>query len=82
MTTELAKLDVELAPVEVKDLASYEKLREHLKEEQRLLDILQQQAEATRKRKIAPHLPQLSPGILSDSKASIFELPLLSVQWW
>ena len=62
LTAELAKLDVELAPIAVEQFASYEKLREHLKEEQRLLEYLQQQAEATRKREIAPILSQLQAG--------------------
>ena len=62
ITTELAKLDVALAGVSPAQLASYQKLRERAKEEQRLLEILQQQAEATRKSQIKPLVPQIEPG--------------------
>ncbi|MEM8718813.1 MAG: DEAD/DEAH box helicase [Cyanobacteria bacterium P01_G01_bin.39] len=62
ITTELAKLDVALAPVAPGQLASYQKLREQAKEEQRLLDILQQQAETTRKSQIKPLVTQIEPG--------------------
>ena len=62
ITTELAKLDVALASVSPKQLASYQKLRERAKEEQRLLEILQQQAEATRKNEIKPLVSQIEPG--------------------
>ena len=62
ITTELAKLDVALAAVSPGQLASYQKLKERAKEEQRLLDILQQQAEATRKNQIKPLISQIEPG--------------------
>ncbi len=62
ITTELAKLDVALATVSPGELASYQKLKERVKEEQRLLEILQQQAEATRKSKIKPLISQIKPG--------------------
>ena len=62
ITTELAKLDVALAAISPGQLSSYQKLRERAKEEQRLLDILQQQAEATRKSNIKPLIPQVEPG--------------------
>lgn len=62
ITTELAKLDIALAPVSISELASYQKLNERLKEEHRLLEILQQQAEATLKSKIKPLVSQLEPG--------------------
>ena len=62
ITTELAKLDVALAYVSPGQLASYQKLRERAKEEQRLLEILQQQAEATRKNEIKPLVSQIEPG--------------------
>lgn len=62
ITTELAKLDVALASVGVGQLASYQKLRERIKEERRLLDILQQQTEATRKSQIKPLVAQIEPG--------------------
>ena len=62
LTTELTKLDIELASIEVNHFASYQKLRERLREERRLLIILQQQAEVSRKRKITPLIPQIEPG--------------------
>jgi superfamily II RNA helicase len=62
ITTELAKLDVALASVSPGQLASYQKLREQAREEQRLLEILQQQAEATRKNNIKPLVSQIEPG--------------------
>ena len=62
ITTKLAKLDVELAVVSQANLNSYQKLRERLKEERRLLSILRQQAEATRKKAIKPLIPLLYPG--------------------
>ena len=62
ITTELAKLDVGLAAVSPGQLASYQKLKERAKEEQRLLGILQQQAEATRKSNIKPLISQIEPG--------------------
>jgi superfamily II RNA helicase len=64
LTTELAKIDVELAGLDDRDFASYSKLKERLKEEERLLKILQQQAEANKKHEIASRLPELSPGSL------------------
>jgi superfamily II RNA helicase len=62
ITTELAKLDVELAPISPGALASYQKLRDRIIEEQRLLEILQQQAEATTKSRIKPLVSQVEPG--------------------
>ena len=62
ITTELAKLDVELASIDIGQFASYEKLRARLKEEQRLVDILQKQAAETRKQQIKPLIYDLTPG--------------------
>ncbi|MGK7948142.1 MAG: DEAD/DEAH box helicase [Xenococcaceae cyanobacterium] len=62
ITTELARLDVELASVDIGQFASYEKLKERLKEEQRLLDILHKQAIETRRQQIKPLIPELVPG--------------------
>ncbi|MGK7915135.1 MAG: DEAD/DEAH box helicase [Prochloraceae cyanobacterium] len=62
LTTELAKLDIELASIPLEQFASFEKLRERLKEEYRLLEILQKQAEATRKHEIGPLLAEVEPG--------------------
>ena len=62
ITTELAKLDVALAAIAPGQLASYQKLKERAKEEQRLLEILQQQAEASRKSQIKPLVSNIEPG--------------------
>ncbi|MDJ0726693.1 MAG: DEAD/DEAH box helicase [Prochloraceae cyanobacterium] len=62
ITTELAKIDIELAAIDTAHFASFEKLRERLREEYRLLEILQKQAESNRKQKIAPLIPKIEPG--------------------
>jgi superfamily II RNA helicase len=64
LTTELTKLDIQLAPVDVKQLANYEKLSERLKEERRLLKTLQTQAEEVRASEMAEIVPYVSPGTL------------------
>lgn len=62
LTTEITKINIELAPIQVKHFDSYEKLRGRLKEEVRVLEILEQQAETARKREIAPQLTALDSG--------------------
>ncbi len=62
ITTQMAKLDVELAMISQSDFASYQKIKERLHEETRLLETLKQQAEATRKKAIKPLISLLSPG--------------------
>ncbi|MGP0128673.1 MAG: DEAD/DEAH box helicase [cyanobacterium endosymbiont of Rhopalodia musculus] len=62
LTTELTKVDVDLAGLTETDLFTYEKLKARLKEEQRLLKILQQQAEKTHKQEISPQLDKLNLG--------------------
>lgn len=81
ITTELAKIDIELAPVAVENFASYEKLRERIKEEYRLLEILQQQAESSRKRDIGPRLLQIESGQIVALKGRHVKVasPLLAV---
>ncbi len=64
LTTELTKLEIQLAPVDVKQLASYEKLSERLKEERRLLKTLQTQAEETRAGEIAHFIQYVNPGTI------------------
>ena len=64
ITTELTKIDIELAAIDTAQFASFEKLRERLKEEYRLLEILQKQAESGRKQEIAPLIPNLEPGTI------------------
>ena len=62
LTTELTKLDIQLAPVNVGVLANYEKLSERLKEERRLLKTLQSQAEEVQAYHIAQALIHVTPG--------------------
>jgi superfamily II RNA helicase len=62
LTTELAKLDVELAPINPKLCADYEKLSERLKEERRLLKILHEQAETARKREMTQAIARVNSG--------------------
>ncbi|AFZ19571.1 DEAD/DEAH box helicase [Allocoleopsis franciscana] len=64
LTTELTKLDIQLAPIEVKQLERYEKLSERLKEERRLLKLLENQAEAVRAQEIAQVLKDAPPGTI------------------
>ncbi|NEP62853.1 MAG: RNA helicase, partial [Symploca sp. SIO2G7] len=56
LTTELAKIDIQLAPMNVADFNSYEKLTERLREERRLLKTLQKQAEEEQLRSISQAL--------------------------
>ena len=81
ITTKLAKLDVELATVSPNNLSSYQKLQERKKEEQRLLSILRQQAEATRKKAIKPLIDLLSPGKIVGLKGKHIKVssPLAAV---
>jgi superfamily II RNA helicase len=68
MTQDLTKLDVELAGIDNKLFDQYEKLNSILKEEKRLLDILQQQANTERKKAIAPILSELLVGAIIHLK--------------
>jgi superfamily II RNA helicase len=81
ITTQLAKLDVELATVSAYNLASYQKLQERKKEEQRLLSILRQQAEANRKKALKPLISLLYPGRLVGLKGKHLQIssPLAAV---
>jgi superfamily II RNA helicase len=64
LTTQIAQLDIELAGIDDRDIRRYEKLKASLREDQRILKVLQQQAEAHQKQAIAPLLPDLPPGYL------------------
>ena len=81
ITTELAKLDIALASVAPGQLASYQKLCERAREEQRLLEILQQQAEATLKNQIKPLVAQINPGRIVGLKGKHIRInsPLAAV---
>lgn len=62
LTTELAKLDIELAPINEKQFTHYQKLQERLKEERRLLKTLRQQAEHNQRNAIASSLVDIKLG--------------------
>lgn len=64
LTTELTKLDIQLASVDPEILASYEKLSEQIREERRLFKILQSQAEEVQANEIAQALQDVPPGAL------------------
>jgi superfamily II RNA helicase len=74
LTTELTKVDIDLAGLTETDLFTYEKLKARLKEEQRLLKILQQQAEKTHRQKISPQLDKLNLGALLYLKGKRLKL--------
>lgn len=74
LTTELTKVDIDLAGLTETDLFTYEKLKARLKEEQRLLKILQQQAEKTRKQEISSQLDKLNLGAIFYLKGKRLKL--------
>jgi len=75
LTSELTKLDIQLAPVNVKAIASYEKISERLREERRLLKILQTQAEEVQSNEIARALIDAPPGVLLFLKGKHVPVP-------
>jgi superfamily II RNA helicase len=75
LTTELTKLDIQLAPVDVRQLANYEKLSERLKEERRLLKTLQSQAEETRAAEMAHIIQYVDPGTIVYLKGKYVQVP-------
>ncbi|HAC64553.1 MAG TPA: DEAD/DEAH box helicase [Cyanothece sp. UBA12306] len=81
LTTELTKIDIDLAGITEADLLSYEKLKARLKEEQRLLKILEEQAQESRIKEITPLLAQLNVGDLLYLKGKHLKVskPILGV---
>lgn len=75
LTTELAKLDMELAGVDRSHISSYEKLRERLREEERLYKILHSQAEANKRQEIHAALPNIPIGTILHLKGKHIKLP-------
>lgn len=80
-TTELAKIDIQLAPVDVKGLERYEKLSERLKEERRLLKTLLNQAEEEEALTIVRGLHYASPGTILYLKGRYVQVssPVIAV---
>lgn len=68
LTTEISKLNIELAGINEAQINSYQKLNQRLKEEKQLLKILKHQAQTIRKQEIAAQLEQLQPGNLVHLK--------------
>lgn len=75
LTTELAKLDIQLAVVDRVQLANYEKVSAHLKEERRLLKVLQQQEAEVRQQAIATHLEITDLGTVVYLKGKHIPVP-------
>ncbi len=72
---ELAKLDIELAGIERSQVVSYEKLKERLREEERLLKIIHHQADAAKKQEIYGLLPGLAKGAILHLKGKYIKVP-------
>jgi len=68
LTTEIAHIDIDLANIPEKQFSRYSKLKERLKEEERLLSILTDQAEAENKKMLAPILEALPFGSILHLK--------------
>jgi superfamily II RNA helicase len=68
--TRLARLEQELAGVDLEVLKSYEKLRDRLREAKRLLKILTQQAEEQRLSELAAYLPYVLTGTVAVVRIS------------
>ena len=62
ITTELARLDIELAGIAPEQVKSYEKLKERQKEAERLERLLKNQVETRRKQQVAPQIAHLVVG--------------------
>ena len=62
LLTQLTQLDIKLAGVNESEIRSFEKFRARLREEQRLLKLLQQQSETNRKKEITSLLAELPLG--------------------
>lgn len=62
--TEITKLDVELAQIDAKELASYEKLKTKIKQEKKLLKLFQKNLIQQRKQEIFPLLDKITPGVI------------------
>lgn len=67
-TTELTKLEIELAEIDTKDLISYEKLGARLKQEKKLLTLFQRNLVQQRKEQIFPFLNTLKIGAILTIK--------------
>ncbi|MDX2256902.1 MAG: DEAD/DEAH box helicase [Pseudanabaenaceae cyanobacterium bins.39] len=62
VNSQIAKLEVDLANVDLSQLEAYDKMRDRLREEKRILKILAQQAEESRLQDLAAYAPYLRSG--------------------
>jgi superfamily II RNA helicase len=68
---EIAVLEQKLDSVDIEAIQSYSKLKGRLKEEQRLLKILEHQADEVRQQEMVEGFSQLSPGVTLSLKTSV-----------
>ncbi len=68
LAREIEAAQVKLSTVNLADIQQYNKLKGRLKEEQRLLKILEHQAQENRLRELVPRLEQMIPGTLLTVK--------------
>jgi len=81
LMTQLTQMDIKLAGVNETEVRSFEKFRARLREEQRLLKLLQQQSESNRKKEITPRLADLPSGQILYIKGKYIKVsrPLIAV---
>jgi superfamily II RNA helicase len=65
---EITVLEQKLASVDIQSIEQYAKLKGRQKEEQRLLKILDHQADESRQQDMVQRLPQLAPGVVLELK--------------
>ncbi|MEB3311905.1 MAG: DEAD/DEAH box helicase [Snowella sp.] len=80
LLSQIAQLDIKLAGINEKDIRSFEKFRARLREEERLLKILQQQAEKSHRQEIAARIVDLPLGQILHLKGKHIKIatPLLA----
>uniref|UniRef100_B8HTI1 DSH domain protein n=1 Tax=Cyanothece sp. (strain PCC 7425 / ATCC 29141) TaxID=395961 RepID=B8HTI1_CYAP4 len=71
LTAEFNQVQAKLATVDLNALKQYQKLREQVREEERLLKILQHQAEETRRKQLALAIVYAPPGTLLSLKPAV-----------
>jgi superfamily II RNA helicase len=81
LLSQIAQLDFKLAGVKETDIRSYEKFRARLREEERLLKTLEQQAEKAKRQDIVPYLSQIEPGEILHLKGKFIKVspPVLAI---
>ncbi len=75
LMAEVTKIDIQLASIDPKALSQYEKIKERLKEEQRLLKTLEQQAEAVQASIITQAIQYATTGTLLSLKGKYIPVP-------